>query len=79
MSGNDLGARAAQVVEPVWQMEGRCGPRQVPAARLALARNVGGCVASDVACACIYVLHGWPRLQIFKILLKILDLLALID
>jgi hypothetical protein len=43
-------------VELVWQLESRCGARQVPAARLGLADNVGGCTGSDVACACISVL-----------------------
>ena len=48
---------AAQVVELVWQLEGRYGARQVPAARLGLAHNVDGWIGLDVACACIHVLH----------------------
>jgi acetyl-CoA acyltransferase len=56
--GHPIGATgAAQVVELVWQLEGSRGARQVPAARLATARNVGGWVGSHVACACIHVLQ----------------------
>ncbi len=47
----------AQVVELAWQLEGRCGERQVPSARLAMAEITGGWVGSDVASCCIHVLH----------------------
>jgi acetyl-CoA acetyltransferase len=57
--GNPMGATgAAQVVELVWQLEGRCGARQVPAARLGLAQTVGGWLGSDVAASCIHVLQA---------------------
>ncbi len=57
--GHPLGATgAAQVVELAWQLEGRCGARQVPSARLALAHSVGGWVGSDVAVCCIHLLQG---------------------
>jgi acetyl-CoA acetyltransferase len=40
--GHPLGATGiAQVVELTWQLEGRCGARQVESARTALAHNVG--------------------------------------
>jgi acetyl-CoA acetyltransferase len=56
--GHPLGATgAAQVVELAWQLEGRCGARQVAGARLALAENSGGWVGSDVAACCIHVLE----------------------
>src|SRR5215472_259414 len=56
--GHAIGATGvAQVVELAWQLEGRCGPRQVPAARLALAENTGGWLGSDVAACCIHVLQ----------------------
>jgi len=47
---------AAQVVELAWQLEGRCGARQVPAARIAMAEITGGWVGSDVAACCVHVL-----------------------
>jgi acetyl-CoA acetyltransferase len=40
--GEPLGASAiGQVVELTHQLQGRCGPRQVPGARVALAQTVG--------------------------------------
>jgi acetyl-CoA acetyltransferase len=57
--GNPLGATgAAQVVELAWQLQGRCGARQVPSARLALAHSIGGWVGSDVGACCIHVLQS---------------------
>jgi acetyl-CoA acetyltransferase len=56
--GHAIGATGvAQVVELTRQLEGRCGPRQVPAARLALAENTGGWLGSDVAACCVHVLQ----------------------
>jgi acetyl-CoA acyltransferase len=48
---------AAQVVELVWQLEGRCAARQVPAPRLALAQNNGGWVGSDSAVCSVHILQ----------------------
>ena len=56
--GHPMGATGlAQVIELALQLQRRCGPRQVPAARMALAANAGGWVGSDVAAACIHVLE----------------------
>ena len=47
--GHPIGATgAAQVVELVWQLQGRCGDRQVPDAKAALAQNAGGWVGTSV-------------------------------
>jgi acetyl-CoA acetyltransferase len=57
--GHPIGATgAAQVVELVWQLQGRCGARQVPDAKLALAHNVGGWIGSDAAACCIHILQA---------------------
>jgi len=56
--GHPMGATGlAQVLELTLQLQGRCGPRQVPGARLALAENAGGWVGSDTAACCIHVLE----------------------
>jgi acetyl-CoA acetyltransferase len=56
--GHPLGATGlAQVVELAWQLEGRCGARQVPSARLALAHCVGGWIGSDVGTCCVHILQ----------------------
>jgi acetyl-CoA acetyltransferase len=56
--GHPMGATgAAQVIELTWQLEGRCGGRQVPSARVGLAETTGGWVGSDVAVACVHVLR----------------------
>jgi acetyl-CoA acetyltransferase len=48
---------AAQVAELMWQLEGRCGARQVPSARVAMAEITGGWLGTDVAACCIHVLR----------------------
>jgi acetyl-CoA acetyltransferase len=55
--GHPLGATGiAQVVELAWQLEGRCGDRQVDSARTALADNIGGWIGSDVGAGVIHIL-----------------------
>jgi acetyl-CoA acetyltransferase len=55
--GHPIGATgAAQIVELAWQLEGRCGDRQVPAAKAALAQNAGGWVGTDAAACAIHIL-----------------------
>jgi acetyl-CoA acetyltransferase len=56
--GHPIGATgAAQIVELTWQLEGRCGQRQVPDATLALAQNAGGWVGTDAAACAVHVLQ----------------------
>jgi acetyl-CoA acetyltransferase len=56
--GHPIGATgAAQVVELAWQLEGRCGARQVADARVALAQNAGGWVGTDAAACAVHVLE----------------------
>lgn len=56
--GHPLGATGvAQVVELTWQLEGRCGARQVPSPRLALAHSAGGWLGSDAGTCCIHILQ----------------------
>jgi acetyl-CoA acetyltransferase len=55
--GHPIGATgAAQVVELTWQLEGRCGGRQVAGARAALAQNAGGWIGTDAAACAVHVL-----------------------
>ena len=55
--GHPFGATGiAQVVEVAMQLEGRCGPRQVPGARVGLAHNIGGWIGSDLGAEVIHVL-----------------------
>ena len=55
--GHPLGATGvAQIVELTWQLEGRCGHRQVESARAAFADNIGGWIGSDVGAGVMHVL-----------------------
>jgi acetyl-CoA acetyltransferase len=55
--GHPIGATGlAQVVELADQLRGRCGARQVPGARVALAENAGGYIGPDAAVASITLL-----------------------
>lgn len=55
--GHPIGATGAgQLVELAWQLEGRCGDRQVEGARTALAQNAGGWVGTDAAACTVHVL-----------------------
>lgn len=55
--GHPLGATGvAQIVELTWQLEGRCGQRQVESARAALSDNFGGWIGSDVGAGTIHIL-----------------------
>ena len=55
--GHPLGATGiAQVVELTWQLEGRCGQRQVASARAGLADNIGGWIGSDIGAGVIHIL-----------------------
>jgi acetyl-CoA acetyltransferase len=55
--GHAFGASGlAQVVELAWQLEGRCGRRQVESARVGLANNAGGWLGWDVGAQTVHIL-----------------------
>lgn len=55
--GHPLGATGlAQIVELVDQLRGRCGPRQVEGARIAVAENSGGYLGPGAAAAAVSVI-----------------------
>jgi acetyl-CoA acetyltransferase len=55
--GHPVGATGlAQVVELADQLRGRCGPRQVDGARMALAQNSGGHLSGEEAVAVVTIL-----------------------
>jgi acetyl-CoA acyltransferase len=57
--GHPVGATGcAQLVELADQLRGRCGARQVPGAKLALAENGGGYLENDTAVATVAILAG---------------------
>ena len=49
----------AQVTELADQLRGRCGARQVEAARIGLAENAGGYIGPDAAVASVTILRTW--------------------
>lgn len=56
--GHPMGATgAAQAIELVYQLQRRCGSRQVPDPRLALAQNFGGWVGADAAACGVHILQ----------------------
>jgi len=56
--GHPIGATGcAQLVELIDQLRGRCGPRQLPQPRLALAQNGGGVLENDEATASVSILE----------------------
>lgn len=46
----------AQLVELVWQLQGRCGDRQVAGARIGLAHSSGGLIGNEPACTGVTIL-----------------------
>lgn len=51
------GTGAAQIVELVWQLQGRSGKRQVDGARFGLAQSTGGLVGDEAACTTVTILE----------------------
>ena len=49
-------AGLAQIVELAEQLQGRCGERQIEAAKAALAHNGGGVVGREAASMCVTIL-----------------------
>ena len=49
---------AAQLVELVWQLQGRAGKRQVENARVGIAHSAGGRIGDETACTAISVLQA---------------------
>jgi acetyl-CoA acetyltransferase len=57
--GHPIGATGcAQLVELADQLRGRCGPRQVDGARVALAQNGGGFLGADAAAMVVTILSA---------------------
>jgi acetyl-CoA acyltransferase len=50
------GTGAAQLVEIVWQLQGRCGERQVKGAKHGISQSTGGLVGSEAACTAVTIL-----------------------
>jgi acetyl-CoA acyltransferase len=56
--GHPIGATGCgQVVELADQLRGRCGPRQVEGARIAMAQNGGGVLGGDEAAVVVTILE----------------------
>ena len=60
--GHPVGATGcAQLVELYWQLRGRAGDRQVPAARIGLAQNAGGSIDGQAAACVVTILETSDR------------------
>jgi len=59
--GHPIGASGlAQIHELVVQLQRRCGKRQAPGVKIALAQNGGGAIGNEEAAMCIHVLEKCP-------------------